>query len=281
VLRFLLVTLEKIKDYLKRIARYYGFVVQRYDPRNPLLRYSLNGSMTVARGAGFTPKTIIDVGAARGCWSAEVSSIWPDARYVLIDPLEENHQELKCICRKLKNADYRIAAITAHSGKITINVHPDLDGSSIYLEREDNINGVPREVACITLDDLIVEMRLENPTLLKADVQGAEMQVLLGAEKSLPLIDMVVLEMLLFDIYQGRSLQLYDMINYMKYRGFVTWDIFGMGYRMLDDALSQIDMVFVRDDGIFRKAHGYATEAQRVAQLAAIQTGSPKRFKQI
>ena len=194
---------EKIKEILKRIARYYGFDVQKHDPRNSLLRCSLNGSMTVARGVGFTPKTVIDVGAARACWSAEVSSIWPDAHYMLVDPLEENHQELKCICRKLKNADYRIAAITDRSGKITINVHPDLDGSTIFLERENNINGVSRDITSITLDDLLAEMRFESPILLKADVQGAEMQVLLGATQSLPLIDMIILEVLLFDIYQG------------------------------------------------------------------------------
>jgi len=271
---------EKIKELLKRIAKQYGYVVQRYDPRNPLLRCSLKGSMTAARGAGFTPETIIDVGAARGCWTAEVSSIWPDARYILIDPLEENHQELKCICRKLKNADYCIAAITDHSGKITINVHLDLDGSTIFLEREDNINGVPRDVTSRTLDDLLAEMRFESPILLKADVQGSEMQVLTGATQSFPLVDMIILEVLLFDIYQGNNHQMYDVIAYLKSKGFVTWDIFGMGYRMLDNALCQVDMVFVRDDGLFRKVHKYATEEQRLDQLAAIKSANPKRFKQ-
>jgi FkbM family methyltransferase len=235
--------------------------------------------MTVARGAGFTPKTIIDVGAARGCWSAEVSSIWPDTRYILIDPLEENHQELKCVCRKLKNADYRIAAITDHSGTITMNVHPDLDGSTIFLEREDNINGVPRDVPSIALDDLHDEMRFESPILLKADVQGAEMQVLMGTTQSLPLLDMIILEVLLFDIYQGNNPQISDVIYYLKSKGFVVWDIFGMGYRMLDDALCQVDVVFVREDGLFRKIHKYATEEQRLDQLTAIKSANPKRFK--
>ncbi|OQW97983.1 MAG: hypothetical protein BWK74_05570 [Desulfobacteraceae bacterium A6] len=236
--------------------------------------------MTVARGVGFTPKTIIDIGAARGCWSAEVSSIWPDACYILIDPLEENRQELQSVCRKLKNADFRITAITDHSGKITINVHPDLEGSTIFLEREENINGVPREVNSMTLDDLHAEMRFENPVLLKVDVQGAEMKVLTGAAKSLPLFDMIILEVLLFDIYQGNNPQLYDVIAYLKSKGFVTWDLFGMGYRMLDNALCQVDMVFVREDGLFRKDHKYATEEQRLDQLAAIKSANPKRFKQ-
>jgi len=271
---------EKIKEILKRIARYCGFDVIRHDPRNQLLRGSLNGSMTVARGIGFTPKSVIDVGAARACWSAEVSSIWPDAHYILIDPLEENHQELKRVCQKLQNADYRIAAITDNSGKITINVHPDLDGSSVFLEREDNINGVPRNVTSITLDDLLAELRLESPILLKADVQGAEMKVFMGATQSFHLFDMIIIEILLFDIYQGNNPQAYDVIYFLKSKGFVVWDIFGMGYRMLDNALCQVDVVFVREDGLFRKIHKYATNEQRLDQLAAIKITNPKRFKQ-
>jgi FkbM family methyltransferase len=262
------------------MAKYYGFVVQRYDPRNTLLRCSLKNSMTVARQIGFTPKSIIDVGAARGCWSAEVASIWPDARYILIDPLEENHQELKSVCCKLKNADYRVSAITDYSGTITINIHTDLDGSSIYLEREGNINGVPRDVTSITLDDLLADLRVESPILLKADVQGAEMKVLMGARQSLPLVDMIILEVLLFDIYQSKNPQMSDVIAYLKSKNFVTWDVFGMGYRMLDNALCQVDMVFVREDGLFRKVHQYATEEQRLDQLAAIKSANPKRFNQ-
>lgn len=273
--------LNKIKELLKRIARSHGFVVQRYNPREPLLRCTLDGSMSAARGAGFIPKTVIDVGAARGCWSAEVSSIWPDARYILIDPLEENRRELQNVCEKLKNADFRITAITDHSGKIRINVHPDLEGSTIFLEREENINGVPREVNSMTLDDLHAEMRFETPVLLKADVQGAEMQVLTGAAKSWPLFDMIILEVLLFDIYQGDNPQLHDVIYYLESKGFAAWDIFGMGYRMLDNALCQVDMVFVREDGIFRKVHKYATEEQRLVQLAAIKSANPKRVKQV
>jgi FkbM family methyltransferase len=273
--------LDKIKELLKRTARSHGFVVQRYNPREPLSRCTLDGSMRTARGAGFTPKTVIDVGAARGCWSAEVSSIWPDARYILIDPLEENRRELQNVCGKLKNAEFRITAITDHSGKIRINVHPDLEGSTIFMEREENINGVPREVNSMTLDDLHAETMFETPVLLKADVQGAEMQVLTGAAKSWPLFDMIILEVLLFDIYQGNNPQLHDVIYYLEKKGFVAWDIFGMGYRMLDDALCQVDVVFVREDGIFRKVHKYATEEQRLVQLESIKCANPKRFKQV
>lgn len=256
-----------------------GCVVQRYDPQRPPARCSLRSSMNTARGIGFTPQTIVDVGAARGSWSVEVSALWPDVHYVLIDPLSENQEELRRVCSKLNRADYRIAAISDYSGRITIHVHDDLDGSSLFLEREIGINGTPREIESMTVDDLVSEMRLQPPILLKADVQGAEMKVLMGAARTLPTIEMIILEVMLFDIYKGENPQLFDTVSYLKSNGFVAWDIFGMGYRMLDNALCQIDMVFVREDGLFRIHHQYANEAQRREQLADIQRDNPGRLR--
>lgn len=270
---------RKIKEVLIQFIMSCGFVIRRYNPRDPLLRCSLQGSLQAAGGIGFAPNTIIDIGAARGSWSREVEPIWPEARYILIDPLEENRDELKSVCSKLKHADYRIAAITDHTGNININVHPDLDGSSIFLEREENINGISREVRTLTVDDLVAEMHLEPPFLLKADVQGAEMKVLIGAKRAWPAIDMIILEVLLFDIYQGNNPQIYDMMSHLKSHGFVVWDIFGMGYRMLDDALCQVDMVFVRDDGLFRRYQQYANQQQRREQLAALRRDHPRRLR--
>jgi hypothetical protein len=52
----------------------------------------------------------------------------------------------------------------------------------------------------------------------------------------------------------------------MKSRGFVIYDISGLQYRPLDNALSQLDVAFVREDGLFRRLHYYATSEQREAQ---------------
>ncbi len=54
----------------------------------------------------------------------------------------------------------------------------------------------------------------------------------------------------------------------MKECGFVCYDIFGFQYRLLDNALSQVDMVFVKEKGLFRSDHSYATREQRAAQDA-------------
>ena len=52
----------------------------------------------------------------------------------------------------------------------------------------------------------------------------------------------------------------------MKMRGFVAYDLFDPQYRLLDGAMSQIDIAFVQDKSKFRKFHFYATGDQRAEQ---------------
>jgi len=255
---------------IKRLFRNLGFEVRRYQPNEMALRGTLQASMHVARSIGFFPGTVIDIGAARGTWSTAVAQIWEDAHYIMIDPLKENESDLARVCQAIDKAAYKIAAVMEHSGTVTINVHPDMDGSSLFLERETNINGAPRPVKAICLNDLCDELKMVGPFLIKADVQGAEMRVLEGGRSLLPLTEMIVLEVLLFDIFQGDNPQLYDLVSYLKAKGFVAWDIFGMGYRLVDNALCQVDMVFVREESCFRHIQQYATEEQRRSQLARI-----------
>lgn len=53
----------------------------------------------------------------------------------------------------------------------------------------------------------------------------------------------------------------------MKQHGFVAYDFCGFLYRPFDNALSQVDMVFVREQGLFRRSHVFATPEQRKVQF--------------
>jgi hypothetical protein len=65
---------------------------------------------------------------------------------------------------------------------------------------------------------------------------------------------------------------------HMKNRGFVAYDISGLQYRPLDNALSQVDIAFVKEDGLFRQRHFYATPEQREAQNRRIHTQMEELF---
>ena len=47
--------------------------------------------------------------------------------------------------------------------------------------------------------------------------------------------------------------EFFEVIKFMKDKGFVVYDILNGFYRPLDKALGQVDIVFVKEDGKFRK----------------------------
>jgi FkbM family methyltransferase len=226
-------------------------------------RASMRGGLRQLAGLGFRPGTIVDVGVAYQ--TAELYEEFPGASIVLIEPLAEFEPFLRQICAAHK-AQYVLAAAGAVAGTAMFNVHADqLDGSSLLKEVEGAaVDGVPRQVPVVTIDQVCAEKNAAGPYLVKLDVQGAELQVLAGAERTLRETEVVILEATLFGTMIGGQ-QLYDLVTRMKEYGFVAYDIFGFLYRPLDNALAQADMIFVRENGPFRASHAFATPEQRKA----------------
>lgn len=227
-------------------------------------RTSMQGCLQQARQNGLQPRTIFDVGAARG--TPALYEVFPQARHILIEPLAEYIPDLDAVVGQLGQAEYIIAAATAKPGHVVINVHPDLVGSSLYKEDEQSdVNGVERTIPATTLDQIGEERGLEGPFLIKVDTQGSELEVLQGAQAILKQTEFVILEISLFEFFQGGP-QIYDCIAFMKQQGFVAYDIFELQYRLLDGAMSQVDIAFVREHSSLRKYHFYATPEQRATQ---------------
>ncbi len=219
-----------------------------------------------ARRLGLLPATVIDVGAAHGAFALKCHRIFPKARYILIEPLQEYKTYLERVTKTIPMSEYIVSAATARQGEVTIHVHPDLVGSSLYLENEDSdVNGVPRRVMADTVDNLCKNRNTIGPYLIKADVQGGELEVLSGAKEILKETEYILLEVSLFQFFTGGP-QFYDVVNYMKSCGFVVYDIFDVQYRPLDGAVSQVDLAFVRENGRFRVHQMYATPEQRRVQ---------------
>ena len=234
----------------------------------PIPRASIRGALHQLSTLGFHPRTVIDVGVATQ--TEELYQAFKDADILLIEPLAEFEPFLRDLCLSY-NAQYVLAAAGETPGSAILNVHPDKFGSSFFKEVEGpGVDGVPREVPVVTIDDLCAKRNLVGPYLIKVDVQGAELQVLGGASRTLQKTEAVILEVTLFGTMIGGP-QLYDVVSRMNELGFVVYDVYGFLYRPLDNALCQVDMVFVREHGFFRKTHVYATPEQRVVHTHALQ----------
>ncbi len=104
---------------------------------------------------------------------------------------------------------------------------------------------IHRSVRSESLDVLLEQIKFPKPDLLKIDVQGHELEVLRGAEKSIENTEVCLLEVSLLDLgFNGPLLS--EVISFMDARNFQAYDISQFMRRPYDMALFQIDMFFVK-----------------------------------
>ncbi len=205
-----------------------------------IYRASMYGALLHAKGKGFLPKTVIDVGAGLGTF--ELYGAFPDAQHLLIEPIQENEIYLKKICQILDNAEYIIAAATKETEVVPLQVSTsNYIYSSITENREVNPACMElRQIQAITLDRLYKDRNLSGPFLIKIDVDGKELDVLYGAREILKNTEIVVMEIAIFNQF--------PLINFMKEAGFIIYDIVDIGYTPNQD-LWQFDLFFVKEKG--------------------------------
>jgi FkbM family methyltransferase len=222
------------------------------DGKRKLYGSSLREVMAHIHSTGFVPKTVFDVGVNTG--TPGLYDHYPEAKYVLVEPLIENRIFMETMCSRLKDAHIELAGAGAVPGEAEISVSPDFGASTMLHRRPDGEN---RMIPIVTLDNLSEKYTCQPPYLIKIDVQGMELPVLEGAKKILPQTEVIVTEVHVSP-YKNAP-QFFEFVEFMKKRGFVIYDIFALCYRPADGALGQLDVVFVKENGFFRTPTKYNT----------------------
>lgn len=212
-------------------------------------------SLRVIRNLGFMPQVVFDVGAQIG--TTELYEVFPESTHVLIEPVKENEEKLKEVCKSIRHATYIIAAADKKSGRGNLKITRNHQYSGLVrdLVLNDSTSHFHREVETVAIDDLVRNANLPGPFLLKIDVDGAEINVLEGAKEALTRTGVAVIESTLFG-------QIHDVIDFMQKSGFVVYDILEPLYRPLDGALWQVDLVFIPKDSPLRVSCEYASSEQ-------------------
>ena len=223
------------------------------------IRNDLHSFYIFLKNQGFYPDLVVDIGVAYG--TPELTGVFDNSYFIWVEPLVEFEEVLKNLSARYRGEFFLVAA-GKQQGKMVLNVHEDLAGSSFLFEVDGkSADGVRREVSVVELDTLVKDKQKKN-VLLKIDVQGAELDVLDGSQELLKFTEVIVLEVSMFK-FQFNSPDFYEVVAYMKNKGFVVYDVFHGHNRPLDDALAQVDLVFVKENGQFRTNHNWATIEQR------------------
>jgi FkbM family methyltransferase len=218
------------KTEFERFAYEYCFAPNMY-----------HGLTAIAR-RGLSPNTVIDVGAFEGNWSKLARSIWPNTRIIMFEPLFSKQDRLATVAEDIGANVFCELLGARDTEDIYFNVMES--GSSVLSEH----SSLPRTIELRRLrrmDTLLDSYAINPPALVKIDAQGYELEILKGAEQLLKTIDAVLLEIAVLEVNEGAPL-LHDVIPFMLNAGFVTYDILEIHRRPLDQAMNQVDILFLR-----------------------------------
>ena len=195
---------------------------------------------------------VVDVGAQVG--TGALYAAFPQAHHVMIEPVEENRQQLEALAARLKSVSIVIAASGGEAGTISLKVSPDTRYASVGNFKPEGWS--EREVPIVTVDELVREarsVRAVGEILLKIDVDGMEPFVLEGAKKTLNEPGtVVVIETSFLTGSVSNFGRIYDI---MRVAGYEIWDIIEPLYRARDSAQWQCDTVYVQRESPYRALH--------------------------
>ena len=228
--------------------------------RNKLARRwdvpSIQFALERLKQTGFSPKAVLDVGAYQGDFARLCFELWPESAVTCFEVLPEPANRILRLAEKQKNLNVIPCLLGADiKQQVAFNL---AETASSVLEEAMHPSANKSYFPMRTVDD-VVEHELQGrvPEFLKMDVQGYELEVLKGATRSLPFMQVILAEVNLLEIYEDVPL-LANFISWMSDRGWVAYDICGLIRRPLDRALWQADMVFVPENSRLREKKNYA-----------------------
>lgn len=207
--------------------------------------------------AGFEPRVFFEIGSSNSGWSYEMSTLFPAGRFHLFEPLID-HKDFysENTARILKaRPDFQVHKIAVGDvdGITKMGVDPSgYCASTLVAEMNETFTEVI-EVPIRRLDTFVFDADLPRPDVLKIDVQGAELAVLIGAGALLDSVQLIQAEVWLVRGYWEQTPLFHEINEYLGAKGFLFLDFGGVYYGELHE-LYAADAFFARKELLQRCA---------------------------
>jgi FkbM family methyltransferase len=202
--------------------------------------------------SGLRPKTVFDVGVGYGTpWLYEH---FAHAKFVLIEALPTFRPQVEAVAAKLR-ADYHMVGLGREQGIRRIRIPRTGPTGASLLQRSPELRHL-QEDRGQTIEDEYADVQItrfdqlasyEPPFFVKMDVEGAELDVLLGATETLKKTEIVLMELSVLPRYEGEA-SFADMVQFMDRANFRVFDIVEMAQEGPDGPLIYLDIAFARKD---------------------------------
>lgn len=214
---------------------------------------TMQDSLRALLDAGVPVESVLDVGILTG--TAPLIEVFPGIPHHLFEPVDLHFQQIR---KNYRNINFKLhhVALSDSDGEAYLACRAiHRDGRVTHSEVVSapvTTQEVPDLVECRAiprsrLDTLLERENVGDNCLLKIDVDGHEMSVLQGAEKTLERTSVAVIEAPLNRVALPH---LFERSQHMMSRGFHLMDIVDLAY--YDGVLWQVDLVFVRGDIVRR-----------------------------
>ena len=197
-------------------------------------------------------KTVLDVGAHMGEFAQRIRTILPNAELVCFEPLEEPFTKLTERFRGQPNFRAIRCALGEKAGQHQIHDNEYTPSSSLLpmneLHKQSFTFAVKEQTEMIEvrrLSDVVRELDLRDPLLLKLDVQGFEDKVIVGGEDVVARAKIIIIEVSFQPLYEGGPL-FDDVYRLLKERSFTYNGNFEQLLSPKDGRILQADAIFCR-----------------------------------
>lgn len=227
-------TLGRAKRIVNRLLEPAGHVIAHASAVPSFDRFA-----ALLAKADLMPRTVIDVGVAYGTpW---LYAAFPNAKFHLIDPTREALPFMNEWAAKL-DADVHNVALGSETGTLRIRVRGTIEHATLLADVTSPEIVDDYEVKVERFDSLLNFMK--RPVLCKIDVEGAEMMVLQGIGRKWDQIDAIILETSMNSLYSNGP-EFGEVVSFFDSHSFAFYDFIGVKRRPYDEALHQLDAVFV------------------------------------